>query len=478
MQKIILALAAIIGLTACNDDKTASSIKKEAFIAGTITAIDTIAVPEKLSAYLYNDLTADYDEIDIKVSEDGSFAATFPIEKTMSIAVYGDYGVQLITSPGDSIVIKTNTRFDNISFSGKGERINTLLKEYKDSNPTDHLMEGKDALSTTAYTAHLDSVLKIIKSFNADFIAKNNHPILKDYIESEEVYFIPAKKLLYALFTSPKSEKPLTDSIFMESFKNYPFYKESYDVNTDNAATAAIYLEYLWEKDAQEEGDIAKEKAFMEGLMSLENNDYLQKKLLQSKVMYQLENNNITFYENNKATIDKVFAGNTIATSITSKYKEVKDLLDNPDIPKDAQLLTFNSEDPSLFIDEIIANANGKVVYIDNWATWCGPCKSEFKTASPALHEKFKEDVEFVYLCHQSKKATYIPSISKYKIAGKHYFLENEESKPIFNQIDLKGFPTYTIINKRGEIVLSDHIHRPSFAKTTEILTGLINEEL
>jgi len=144
--------------------------------------------------------------------------------------------------------------------------------------------------------------------------------------------------------------------------------------------------------------------------------------------------------------------------------------------PEDIELLTFNTDDPTQFIDEIIANANGKVIYIDNWATWCGPCKSEFKNASPKLHEKFKNDVEFVYLCHNSKEANYVPSILKYQVTGKHYFLEDRQSRSIAEQINLEGFPTYTIINKKGEIILSDYIHRPSYPKTTGILTGLINE--
>lgn len=478
MKKILLLLCLVIALIACKNGTDEEIMQHQAVIMGKITAIDSIPIPEKLITYVYSDSKADYDEIEIKVAEDGAFLSTLTIEKPMSIAIYGDFGIQVIVSPGDSLSIVTNSRFNNTTYSGNGGEINTLIKKYKDTNPTENLMAGKDALSTQAYSAYLDSVLGVIKSFNADFLVKNDHPILKDYVASEESYFIAAKKLNYALFTAPQSEAPLSDEGFMESLNNLPLYKEAYEVNSNHPSTVVNYLGYTWENSVLKEGDEVRENAFLDGLMSLKNNAYLQKKILQSKVMNKLEDNNITFYENHKETIDKVFAGTTMETSVASKYDEVKQLLESPELPTDAELLTFNSEDPTKYIDEIIANANGKVVYIDNWATWCGPCKSEFKTASPELHEKFKDDIEFVYLCHNSKKAGYIPSIAKFQIAGKHYFLEDSESRPIFEQIDLRGFPTYTIINKRGEIVLSDHIHRPSYSKTAEILTELINEEI
>jgi thiol-disulfide isomerase/thioredoxin len=187
------------------------------------------------------------------------------------------------------------------------------------------------------------------------------------------------------------------------------------------------------------------------------------------------ESNGLSFFESNKEQIEKLVEPEQFK-KLAARYDSTKKLLENPEIPESAKLLTFNSNDPSTYLDEIIANANGKVIYIDNWATWCGPCKQEFQAASPALHDKFKEDVEFVYLCHQSERKGYKPSIAKYKIAGKHYFLSQEESAPIFEQIKLQGFPTYTIINKKGEIVISDYTYRPSYPATTDVLTELINE--
>ena len=49
-------------------------------------------------------------------------------------------------------------------------------------------------------------------------------------------------------------------------------------------------------------------------------------------------------------------------------------------------------------ITEIINTHKGKVIYIDFWASWCGPCKAKMP-ASVKLHEKFKgEDIVLVYL--------------------------------------------------------------------------------
>ncbi|WOI22976.1 TlpA family protein disulfide reductase [Nonlabens ulvanivorans] len=477
MKKSLFIVLIIASFIACGDKQDNESIRKEAQISGKITAVDSIDIPEKLVTYLYNETKADYDQIEIEVGKDGAFTSTLPVDRSMSISIYGDYGVQLLISPGDSIHIATDARFEKVTYDGKGGDVNTALTAYKDNNPTEKLLESEEVLSPQDYALLLDSISIEVQSYNKDFLANHDQQVLQDYVMSEEAFLIPAKKLAYALY-SPQGAVALNDSTFTNSFNNLPEYKKEYDLNTNNPAMIANYLGYVWEVDALENTTESREKAFMNRLMSLENNDYLKKKILQSKVMNKLEDNNVSFYENHKDEVDLVFNNTPILATVSQKYDEVKKLLNNPELPVDTELLTFKSEDATQFIDEIITNANGKVIYIDNWATWCGPCKSEFKNASPALHEKFKDDVEFVYLCHQSKEAGYVPSISKFKIAGKHYFLTEDQSRPIFKQINLEGFPTYTIINKNGDIVLSDYIHRPSYAKTTEILTGLINEEI
>lgn len=164
------------------------------------------------------------------------------------------------------------------------------------------------------------------------------------------------------------------------------------------------------------------------------------------------------------------------ATSEVSAVAENQQLSIQPELPANAKLLTFATEDTGKYLDEIISNANGKVIYIDNWATWCGPCKVEFKESTPALKAKFSDQVEFVYLCYQSKKALWEPTIAKFEVSGKHYFIERGKEEALFDQLSLKGFPTYTLISKKGEIIESGFDYRPSSPGTAELLTGLLTE--
>ena len=56
-------------------------------------------------------------------------------------------------------------------------------------------------------------------------------------------------------------------------------------------------------------------------------------------------------------------------------------------------------------------------------------------------------------------------------IAGKD---AKEDERALFEQVKLTGFPTYTIIDKQGEMVYSGFEYRPSSPATTKILSNLI----
>lgn len=109
---------------------------------------------------------------------------------------------------------------------------------------------------------------------------------------------------------------------------------------------------------------------------------------------------------------------------------------------------------------ELRAKHKGKVIYIDVWATWCGPCLTEFSYLKELKANKLK-DVVYVYLCGQSTKKTFDLMVKKYELIGENYFLDKDQYSRFDKEVNITGFPTYMVITKEGKLV-REGINRPS----------------
>ena len=128
------------------------------------------------------------------------------------------------------------------------------------------------------------------------------------------------------------------------------------------------------------------------------------------------------------------------------------------------------------FIADLFApyRNSGKVLYVDIWGVWCGPCRQEMPY-SVELHEKLQgRPVEFVYLCTSSDKGDFDREIGKLGIAdtGKNIWLNEDESRILRHYFGVSGTPHYWIIGENGDFV-SESATDPSDPKTYETLRKL-----
>ncbi|MBD8490853.1 TlpA family protein disulfide reductase [Echinicola sp. CAU 1574] len=112
---------------------------------------------------------------------------------------------------------------------------------------------------------------------------------------------------------------------------------------------------------------------------------------------------------------------------------------------------TSKTEADKLF-DSMMAKFKGKVVYVDFWATWCGPCITNIEAIAPLKEEIKEEDVVFVYITNQSSPEEAwnlkIPDIK-----GEHFRLTADEWNYLSSKFQVSGLPHYTLVDKEGNVV-------------------------
>jgi len=99
-----------------------------------------------------------------------------------------------------------------------------------------------------------------------------------------------------------------------------------------------------------------------------------------------------------------------------------------------------------------LESLRGKVVFLNVWATWCGPCREEMPSMQ-TLYDDFKGNKDFVMLAASQDTSGRSVVASYVKKNGYHFTILLDPENKISETYEVSGVPETFIIDRKGQIV-------------------------
>jgi thiol-disulfide isomerase/thioredoxin len=121
----------------------------------------------------------------------------------------------------------------------------------------------------------------------------------------------------------------------------------------------------------------------------------------------------------------------------------------------------------------------GKVVYVDFWASWCGPCRTEMPFSRQLMNNlttKQKQQVVFLYINIDEEEENWRKALDSWSIKDMGYHVISQggwTASEAVKKYGIRSIPRYMLVNKKGEMVYPS-APRPSDQQTINEILKLL----
>lgn len=395
---------------------------------------------------------------DIEIGEDGKFNLDFDMASPWGDyeLLVGDkvYGVYL--EKGKTVVLDVKTQDDGYAIEFKGDNADLCNFATCFYNAFDLMvysdMDGNKGISNEQYRAMLDENHGKVKAALEQIGDKEK----KDYFaqKSEAMY-----RSLVLLLLEDKAYE------LGEDAKKYPEYQEiirSIDPNSDLSVSTNLLLKWLFaqvDSPNTYKGDLS---GYCMELMDVADRHITNprtKKLL----CYYMPNYFFSYGDHTTGKEAfweryKAFAKDypEYIKAYEEEYnKEVVDMSGKkmPDIELTAP------DGKKVMLNALL---DGKLTYIDVWATWCGPCCKEIPFLEKLVEQmKGNDKVQFISISVDGDLDAWHKKIENDKPTWAQYVVDEQNNKKLSKTLNIQGIPRFFILDADGVVVDQD-AKRPS----------------
>ncbi|UII28296.1 TlpA family protein disulfide reductase [Fulvivirga maritima] len=218
----------------------------------------------------------------------------------------------------------------------------------------------------------------------------------------------------------------------------------TYLLKNDSIKSNQDFLDYIAsETDNADLSDFLKAK-YIKGIISRPSTWEKHEKLLDTQTLKEIvqgEKSN-KYYDMIKATSESFFA----AQSGVNAYDFTAERVDGA--------------------KRKLSELKGKLVFIDSWATWCGPCLMQ-RPRVLEMADKYKDqpNVEILRISLDVDRESWIKHLTKNEDLDKsgELYVPNAFDSDFSNNYNVKSLPKYILIDPEGKII-NANLGEPSMA--------------
>lgn len=414
-----------------------------------------------------NELSGDY-KAKIALAEDGSFVDTLKVASGTFTLSDGKKQMQFYLENGDRLKVNYDAADAGTSPNFEGTAAATANYYETKKKLSKDLKVGTSNIYTLEEQEFLDNLKKV----------KDAH-----------------LELLSGLATLPEAFQKLEEANikyeYLQQVNNYETYHGYYTNNREFEASDLIHseLEGISLEDQviyafspayknlimatynQEAAELVKNDSIDQAMALLKaiaanNNQHIKDDLLFKNAKVYL-----TYADDPQAYYDFYMsqaADEENKAAITKNFEKLLTLAEGNPSPVFEGYENYKGGTTSL------TDLQGKYVYIDVWATWCGPCKREIpflKELEADFHDK---NIEFVSISIDAAKDhdKWKKMVEELELGGVQLFADSDWESQFVVDYMIKGIPRFILIDPQGNIVNSN-APRPSSEDIREVLNGL-----